>query len=198
MTLKVNWFALVGSLIIIIVVIASLYIPWWQVSVGELGSFGFSPISTNAELLNIALTIPILWALNLTGLLLLVTSGLLLLVYSLLPTKPYSKHLLGYAYKKPLYTIIFFIIPLVAIPLIAQTILNVNIPLNGTSIVALPMGAFGVGITVSFQFSAGFQWTFWLAIIAAALCIAARLYHRKVAFAPNMKSVDPPSASEKN
>jgi len=192
---KINWFALTGGIITIIVVIASLYIPWWQISVGELGSFGFSAVNTNAELLKTALTIPIIWALNLTSLLLLITSGALLVVYSLLPTKPYSKHLLGYAYKKPLYAVIFFIISLIAISLIAQTILNVNIPLNGTSTVALPMGALGVGITVSFLSSAGFQWTFWLAITAAALCIAARLYHRNAASTPNVKSVEPTTAS---
>lgn len=178
---KINWFALAGGIITIIVVIASLCIPWWRISVGELGSFGFSAVGTNAELFKTALTIPLIWALNVISLLALITSGVLLLIYSMLPTKPYSKHLLGFAYKKPLYAVIFFIIPLIAVPLIAQEILNVNIPLNGTSNVALPIGTFGAGIRVSFLLSAGFQWTFWLAITGAALCIAARLYHRKVA-----------------
>ena len=187
---KINWFGLAGGTATIIVVIVSLYVPWWQMSVGEMGTFGFSPVSTNAELFGTVVTMPLIWALNLVGLLFLITSGAIMLVYSVLPAKPYSKHLLGFAYKKPLFTVIFFIIPLIAFPLILQSILNVSIPLNGTSTIAIPMGFFGGGITISFLISAGFLWPFWLAMVAAGLCIAARLYHRKVAFIPEAKPAD--------
>jgi hypothetical protein len=189
MNAKINWFGLAGGIVTLVVVIASLYIPWWQISVGEFAKGSVSPVNTNFEALGTGLTIPLLWAINIIALLFLVTSGAVMLVYSVLPSKPYSKHLLGFAYKKPLFIVIFFIISLIAIPLILQAVLNISIPLNGTSTVAIPMG-FLEGMTVSFLISAGFLWTFWLAIVAAGLCIAARLYHRKVAFTPEVKTVD--------
>jgi hypothetical protein len=37
-----------------------------------------------------------------------------------------------------------------------------------------------MGISVSVAILAAFQWPFWLAIVAAGLCIAARVYHRKL------------------
>jgi hypothetical protein len=40
------------------------------------------------------------------------------------------------------------------------------------------------GATVSALLSGNFQLSFWLAIAAAALCIAARLYHTRIAKAP--------------
>ena len=173
MSLKINWFGLAGGIVTLGVVVASLYVPWWQIAIGELGSVGVSPVFTNAALLGTALTMPLLWALNITGLLLLIASGAIMMVYSLLPNKPYSKHLLGFAYKKPLFMVIFFIIPLIAVVLILQAALSANFPLNGTANIALPMSDFGVGITISFLVSAGFLWTFWLAVVAAGLCLAA-------------------------
>lgn len=198
MSLKINWFGLAGGIVTLGVVVASLYVPWWQIAIGELGSVGVSPVFTNAALLGTALTMPLLWALNITGLLLLIASGAIMMVYSLLPNKPYSKHLLGFAYKKPLFMVIFFIIPLIAVVLILQAALSVNFPLNGTANIALPMSDFGVGITISFLVSAGFLWTFWLAVVAAGLCLAARLYHGRVSYKPEPKPADsapvPPAA----
>src|SRR3972149_10934736 len=190
MQAKINWFGLAGGIATIAVVIISVYIPWWQISVGELMNASFSPVNTNAGVFGTAMTIPLLWAANLTGLLFLVSSGAVMIAYSLLPAKPYSKHLLGFAYKKPLFAVIFFVIPLIAFPLILQSILNVSIPLNGTSTIAIPMGFFGGGITISFLISAGFLWPFWLAMVAAGLCIAARVYQRKVAFIPEANAAD--------
>jgi hypothetical protein len=35
------------------------------------------------------------------------------------------------------------------------------------------------GVTIAVLISAEFQWPFWLAAVAAGLCIAARLYHKR-------------------
>jgi hypothetical protein len=113
------------------------------------------------------------------GLLFLLTCGIVMLIYSVLPDKPYSKHLIGFAYKKPLLMIIFFAVPLIAFPLILQAILKISVPLNGTTTLALPMGFLGADMSVSATVTTGFLWTFWLAIIAAALCLAARIYYKR-------------------
>ena len=185
MNVKINWFGLAGGGFTLVVVIASLYVPWWQISIGELAKANVSPVNTNFVFVlgadkPVSFTVPLLWAVTIVGLLFLLTSGIVMLLYSILPSKSYSKHLLVFAYKKPLFTVIFFIIPLIAVPLILQAILKIAIPLNGTSTIAIPAGFLGGGVTVSFLISAGFLWPFYLGIVAAGLCIAARLYHKRI------------------
>ena len=102
MQLRVNWLGLAGGVTTIVVVIVSLFYPWWQLTVGEnLAKANVSPLNTNFNLLGTTFTIPLIWALNVVSLLTLVASGIAMVVYSIIPTKSYSKHLLGFAYKKP-------------------------------------------------------------------------------------------------
>jgi hypothetical protein len=51
----------------------------------------------------------------------------------------------------------------------------------GTSNIALPSQFMPTGLSISALVSAGFQLPFYLGIAAAALCIAARLYHGRIA-----------------
>ena len=195
---KINWIGLAAGITTLVLVAASLYVPWWQMSVdnitvgnsasplisfentGELQlGASLSPVSTNVNFLDASFTVPLIWAYNMVGLLFLLTCGIVMLIYSVLPDKPYSKHLIGFAYKKPLLMIIFFAVPLIAFPLILQAILKVSVPLNGTTTLALPMGFLGADMSVSATVTTGFLWTFWLAIIAAALCLAARIYYKR-------------------
>jgi hypothetical protein len=195
---KINWIGLAAGITTLVLVVASLYIPWWQMSVdnitvgnsasplisfentGELQlGASLSPVSTNVNFLDASFTVPLIWAYNMVGLLFLLTCGIVMLIYSVLPDKPYSKHLIGFAYKKPLLMIIFFAVPLIAFPLILQAILKISVPLNGTTTLALPMGFLGADMSVSATVTTGFLWTFWLAIIAAALCLAARIYYKR-------------------
>jgi hypothetical protein len=111
-----------------------------------------------------------------------------MLVYSVMPTKSFSKPLLDFGYKKPLFTFLFFVIGLVVVTVILQTALSINLPLMGSATSTVPI-PFASGITLSVLLSAGFQWSFWLAAVAAGLCIAARLYHKKVALAPSTTTV---------
>jgi hypothetical protein len=195
---KINWIGLAAGITTLVLVVASLYVPWWQMSVdnitvgnsasplisfentGELQlGASLSPVSTNVNFLDASFTVPLIWAYNMVGLLFLLTCGIVMLIYSVLPDKPYSKHLIGFAYKKPLLMIIFFAVPLIAFPLILQAILKISVPLNGTTTLALPMGFLGADMSVSATVTTGFLWTFWLAIIAAALCLAARIYYKR-------------------
>ena len=182
---KFNWFGLAGGVTTIVVIAVSLVYPWWQLTVGDdLLKVNASPVNTNFGVLDTSFTIPFILALNIVSILTLLASGIAMLIYSLIPRKSYSKHLLGFGYKKPLFTVLFFVIGLVVTTVILQAVLSLNVPLMGSTTSTLPI-PFVSGVTLSVLLSAGFQWSFWLAVVAAALCIAARLYHGKVAPTPS-------------
>ena len=186
---KFNWFGLAGGVTTLLVIAASMFYPWWQLTVGDdLIKINASPVNTNFGVLDTSFTIPFILALNIVSLLTLLASGIAMIVYSIIPRKSYSKHLLGFGYKKPLFTVLFFVIGLVVTTVILQAVLSLNVPLMGSTTSTLPI-PFVSGVTLSVLLSAGFQWSFWLAVVAAALCIAARLYHRKVAPTPSATTV---------
>jgi hypothetical protein len=186
---KFNWFGLAGGATTILLIAVSLAYPWWQLTVGDdLMTVNASPVNMNLGFLDTSFTIPFILALNIVSILTLLASGIAMLIYSIIPRKSYSKHLLGFGYKKPLFTVLFFIIGLVVATVICQAVLSLNIPLMGSTTSTLPI-PFVSGITLTVLLSAGFQWSFWLAIVAAGLCIAARLYHTKVAPAPSATTV---------
>jgi hypothetical protein len=181
---KINWIGLAGGITTLVLLGVSLFIPWWQLTVGE----GFlkanaSPVNTNFGFLDTSFTIPLVLALNVASLLWLLACGIVMLLYSIIPTRPYSKQLLGFAYTKPLYALIFFVAGLVSTVFLVQAIIGLKVPLMGSTTSTLSTG-FTQGRTVSILMSAEFQWPFWLAVVAAALCIAARLYHKKVVAMP--------------
>lgn len=182
---KINWFGIAGGASTLVTVLVSYFYPWWKLAIGNnIFVINLSPLRTNVNLLDTSLTIPLLWALNTALALLMVLSGTLMLVYSLIPSKPYSKDLLGFAYRKPLYLVIIFAVGLLAASLLFQIVLGVGVPLMGTSTIMLPssltMGLASVGAVVS----GSFLLPFWLAIASAVLCIAARFYHPTICKAP--------------
>jgi hypothetical protein len=189
MLAKINWFGFAGGVMTLLVIVVSLFYPWWQLTVGDdLMKINASPVNTNFGFLDASFTIPFIWALNIVGLLTLLLSGVAMIIYSVMPTKSFSKPLLDFGYKKPLFTFLFFVIGLVVVTVILQAVLNINLPLMGSATSTVPI-PFASGITLSVLLSAGFQWSFWLAAVAAGLCIAARLYHKKVAAAPSAAPV---------
>jgi len=195
MQTKINWIGLAGGVTTIAVIIVSLFYPWWLVTAGEnLARANVSPLNTNFSFLGTTFTIPLIFALNIASLLTLVASGIAMLIYSIIPTKAYSKHLLGFAYKKPLFALLFFVIVLFAITMIIQAVFGLNVPLVGSSTVTLPE-TMTYGVTISVLISTGFQWPFWLAAVAAGLCIAARLYHKRIATAQVSATTTAPSTA---
>jgi hypothetical protein len=179
---SINWFGLSAGIITLIVLVISFYVPWWQLTIGQnLIKINASPVNTNFGLFGGAqFTIPLIWALNLISILTFTASGMIMLIYSLNPTKAYSKHLLGFSYKKPLYAVIFFAVGLAAIVMIAG-FLGLSIPLMGSTTLTLPTQFISSGLSINALASGSFQLPFYLAIVAAALCIAARLYHKNLA-----------------
>ena len=176
---NVNWFGFAAGIVTLIVLVISLFIPWWQLTVGDnLMKVNASPVNTNFGLFGAQFTLPLISALNLVSVLTFTASGLVMLFYSLMPAKPYSKQLLGFSYKKPLFSLITFISGLLIITSIAS-LFDINVPILGSTTLNLPSNLM-MGANVSASVSGSFQLPFWLALVAAALCIAARLYHGRV------------------
>ncbi len=182
---KINWFGLVGGILILVVLVASIFYPWWQLIVGEnLLTVNASPVNTNFGVLGTPFTIPLILALNIGSILMFLCSGIVMLIYAVLPTKPYSKDLLGFAYRKPLYAVVVMVASLLIITYSAQAMFGVGIPLAGKSTIFLPSFMMGINASIGVLVSTAFQWPFWLAIVAAALCLAARIYHMKLSSTP--------------
>jgi hypothetical protein len=176
---NVNWFGFAAGIVTLIVLVISLFIPWWQLTVGDnLMKVNASPVNTTFGLFGAQFTLPLIFALNLVSVLTFTASGLVMLFYSLMPTKPYSKQLLGFSYKKPLFSLITFISGLLIITSIAG-LLDINVPIVGSTTLSLPSNL-TMGANIKALVSGNFQLPFWLAIVAASLCIAARLYHGRV------------------
>jgi len=193
---SINWFGLAAGIITLIVLVISLYVPWWQLTIGQdLIKINASPVNTNFGLFGGAqFTIPLIWALNLISILTFTACGLVMLIYSVNPTKAYSKHLLSFSYKKPLYAVISFAVGLIIIVIIAG-FFGMKIPLTGSATLTLPTQLIASGLSVTALVSGSFQLPFYLAIAAAALCITARLYHKTIAKVqkPGPETAAPPT-----
>jgi len=193
--MRLNWFALAAGILMLVVVVLSIFTPWWKLQIGTgngLAAVNANPFYTNFSVLRLNLVIPILFAINIATTALFTASGVIFIIYSFKPTKSYSKHLLSYGWKRPLYTIIGFIVVMMVILYVAPDVINSMahtsavpvplVPLIGSSVIQLPSGMFGnsnsiqIGITVITTF----EYTFYLGVAAAALGIVARIYHRRM------------------
>ena len=113
------------------------------------------------------------------SLLSLLSGGIIMVIYSVMSAKPYSKRLLAFAYNKPLYAVVLFVVELVALALLAKSFAGIDFPLMGSAIIQLPQ-TITHGTNFSVPASGALEWPFYFAIAAAVLCVAARLYHGKL------------------
>lgn len=180
MNRAINWFGLAAGITTIVLIAVSLFEPWWIVQVGAgLFQINTSPLNTNFSLVGSQpFAIPIIWALNLASILTMAAGGILMLVYSLIPAKPYSRKLLDFSYKKPLYAVIFFVVSLLSLVIVARSAFGIDIPIIGSEAVRLPQ-SMTFGTTVTALVISSFAWPFWLSIAVAGLCVCARLFHEK-------------------
>ncbi len=193
---NVNWFALVGGVLTLVLVVSSLSVPWWQITVGQtLVRVGLSPVHVSTNIVGYDVAFPIIAAIGWMFTVMLVSVGIVLVVYSVVPTKPYSKRLLGFAYKKPLGILITFIILMLLVTnagtmigtMIIGTMLrpstmsgaDLNVPWSGAKTLQLPTSV-AQGTVHGIAVSSEVEWTFWLAVTVAALCVTARVYHKKL------------------
>ena len=182
MNKQINYVALIAGITTLLLIVISVFVPWWQFSVGQpaVASVNFSPVNMNFSFFDDVITIPLIWALNIACLLTLAAGGIAMLIYSILPAKSFAKNLLGFGYKKPLYSVILFIIELFALYLPVRILSGFDFPLVGSAALQFPNGMLPDGINVSVNVSAGFGWPFYLAIAVVVLSIVARLYHGRV------------------
>jgi hypothetical protein len=182
---QINWFALVGGILILLLLFVSFYFPWWQLVIGDnLFKVNVSPVNTNVSFLGSPFSMPLIWAVNFASVLTFLASGIIMVIYAVKPAKTYSKELLGFGYRKPLYAVIASVAGLLIVIYALQAAFGISIPLMGSGTIVLPPSLTPMGINVSVIGLAGFQWPFLLAIVAAGLCIAARVYHRKLSSPP--------------
>ena len=175
-----NWFGLAGGLTIVVLIAISLFVPWWQLTVGDgLVKANASPINTNFNFAGTSFTIPLIWALNVASIIFLSAGGIAMLVYSVSPSKSYSEKLLGFSYRKPLYAILLFVVVLILITFLVKSVFNFEVPLLGSLETTLPAEITN-GTNVSVLMSANFVWPFWLALLATTLCIMAKFYHKRI------------------
>jgi hypothetical protein len=102
-----------------------------------------------------------------------------MVIYSVKPDKAYSKKLLGFGWNKPVFAVAIFVIELIALVLLVKNFAGFDFPLYGSATVQLPQ-AMLQNASGSVAVMAVFEWPFYFAIVVAGLCVAARLYHKKV------------------
>ena len=187
---NVQWIGLGSGILLIAVIPLSLYTPWWQLRIGDFGYANFSLLHTNFNLLGITFLIPLLAAINISCLLLLSISAALMIAFSINPTREYSKQFFYWSYKKPLVILIIFIGGIVALSQLVSFVANqyaqidLTLPIIGTSVIQVPSELLGElsGVQIDIAVSGAFQWTFYLAIATAVLCIATRFFYSKASF----------------
>ena len=179
---KINIIALAAGISTLLLIAISIFVPWWQFTVGNpaIAVVNVSPVNLNLALLGNSLTIPLIYALNIASALSLASGGIIMLIYSVRPNRSYSKKLLGFGYKKPLYAVILFVVALLSMSFMVQRFSGFAFPLTGSGAMSLPESMMPEGANVSVAVSAGFGWPFYFAIVVAGLCVAARVYHRKL------------------
>jgi hypothetical protein len=189
----VNWFGLAAGIFTLVMLAVSLFMPWWRLTIGSgLFNVDASPVATNFGLMGDQFNIPLIWALNLSSILAFTACGIVMLIYSVMPTKPYAIHLLGFSWKKPLYALVFFTVGLVAIVAIAGYF-GVTIPLMGTGTLTIPDSlTFGMGLNFNTVISGQFLLPFWFGLGAAILCVAARVYHTRLPCEDQSSYIPPP------
>src|SRR5208283_2091255 len=178
---KINLLGIAGGIAALILAAVSLFVPWWQLSIGNgFAKLNISPLNINVNLPGYSgITVPLIWAITMACTLSLIDSGIIMLIYSASPLKPYAKRLLGFAYKTPLLLVVIFTVLLFIVTFVAQKAVGLYIPLMGSSNLQAPQSLTSNAI-ISAAVSATFLWAYWFAIVTAGLCVAARIYHRKI------------------
>ncbi len=191
---KINIIALVAGASTLLLIAISIFVPWWSLTVGNpaIASVNVSPVNLNLALLGNSLIFPLILALNIGSAITLVAGGIIMVIYGLKPNKSYSKKLLCWGYKKPLYAVILFSAALIAMFFMVPHFSGFTLPLTGSSVMSLPHGLAPDGVSISVNVSAGLGWPFYFAIVVAGLCVAARVYHRKVAVVDTSLPPPPP------
>jgi hypothetical protein len=105
----------------------------------------------------------------------------MMIIYSVLPNKSYSKKLLGYGYNKPIFAVGMFAAELIVMYVSVKALTGFDFPIMGSATLGIPSEMTANTVSISMNASGSFLWPFYFAIAVAVLCVAARMYHKKVA-----------------
>jgi len=191
---KRNWFALATGALMLVTVASSLHSPWWRAEIGSgLITVNADPFYTSFKVFGVSYVIPIIFVLNVGLTALFVASGIALVVYTIEQEKGYSKHLLSFGWRRPLYVVVGFVAVLVlslhVIPLVVNTIARAvevstpMVPLMGSSIIRLPSNVLNIPAQVSITVTTTFTHSFFLGVATVALAITTRACHRRMSSA---------------
>jgi len=189
--MKRNWFALITSVLMFATVVSSQFSPWWKAQIGsDLVTVNADPFFTSFNILGASYIIPIIFALNVGTAALFIASGIALIVYTVKPAEKYSKHLLSFGWKRPLYVAIGFIATLASLLYITPTAINAMahnivtptpiVPLIGSSTIQLSSNILNIPVQITITTTATFTYSFFLGMVTAALSIAARIHHHRI------------------
>jgi len=163
-------------------VASSFYTPWWRLQAGP-ATVNADPFFASITVLGVDCTAPLMLALNVGTLSSYMVGGAALIICALRPMEGYSRHLLAFGWKRPVYTLAGFTVALAAVRCIVPLVAakygcpSLAFPLVGSSAVQLPSGPFKASITV--EATASFTHSFLLGAAAAALSVLSRIRCRK-------------------
>ncbi len=195
---KISLLGIAGGIAALILAAVSLFVPWWQLSIANgLAKLNVSPLNINVSLPGYsAITVPLILAITMACALSLIASGVIMLIYATSPLKPYAKRLLGFAYKTPLVLVVVFTVLLFVLTFVAQKAVGLYIPLMGSANLQVPQ-TLTQNVIISAAVSATFLWPYWFAVVTAGLCVAARIFNRKIGPALQKQiNLPPPSATQ--
>jgi hypothetical protein len=186
---KINLVGLAAGISMLILLVISYFVPWWIFSIGTVAQINLSPVNFSMALFGETLNQPLIWAMNMVGILTLLSAGIIMIVYSVMPNKSYSKKLLGYGYNKPVFAVVMFAAELIVMYYSVTALAGFAFPNMGSSTLGIPAGD---TVSVSMTATGSLMWPFYFAIAVAALCVFARIYHGKIA-QPTVPTVPAPS-----
>lgn len=190
----INWLGVVAGILMIAL---PFFGPWWVGTVGT-GAlvFKLSPFYLSMSFMGQVITSSLLSLFLLAAEVAIVLGGVFMIIGSVLPERWWSKQLVKFGAMKPLWAIVGLVISLVVISFFINNILPGLLPgilgqsgaagevlvqfslpyITGTGASAIQVGS---GITVNAPVTFALTPIFWVAVVAAVLGVAARIYHRR-------------------
>ena len=167
--------------------------PWWIARAGT-GAMevALSPFDMSITVLGQSISSDLIWLFLLAEKITIIIAGVFMILSSLLPTSWWSARLFKFGVMKPLWAIVGLIVLLIAGAFLMNNILpsflsnmtgaagasvHINVPyIMGTANSTIQVGS---QATITAPIKLLLTPAFWVAVVTAALCIAARIYYRR-------------------
>jgi MFS family permease len=203
----VNWFGLVAGALMLILPFLG---PWWQATVGT-GAMevALSPFDYSISLLGQPIWSALVGYFLLAAKLSVIIGGVLMIAGSIGAKRWWGRQLVRFGAMKVCWMLVGLIVLLVLGALFLNSILpgmlsgmageaggatmQINVPyISGSAMSTIQIGTTA---TITAPITASLTSIFWVAVVVAALCVAARVYHRRYV-KPKKLMVKPAEAEE--